>query len=35
MDFKEANPEYKNATKGDFTIGNESVKKLGVGDPRW
>ena len=32
---KEANPEYKNAAKGDFTIGNESVKKLGVGDPRW
>ena len=28
-------PEYKNAAKGDFTIGNESVKKLGVGDPRW
>ena len=32
---KEANPEYKDAAKGDFTIGNESVKKLGVGDPRW
>lgn len=32
---KEANPEYKNAAKGDFTIGNESVKKLGAGDPRW
>ncbi len=32
---KEADPEYKNAAKGDFTIGNESVKKLGVGDPRW
>ena len=28
-------PEYKNAAKGDFTIGNESIKKLGVGDPRW
>ena len=32
---KVADPEYKNAAKGDFTIGNESVKKLGVGDPRW
>lgn len=32
---KEANPKYKDAAKGDFTIGNESVKKLEVGDPRW
>ena len=32
---KVADPEYKDAAKGDFTIGNESVKKLGVGDPRW
>ena len=32
---KVENPEYKNAAKGDFTIGNESIKKLGVGDPRW
>ena len=29
------NPNYKDAANGDFTIGNEDVKKLGVGDPRW
>ena len=28
-------PKYKDSKKGDFTIGNESVSKLGVGDPRW
>ena len=32
---KEANPQYKDAANGDFTVGNESVSKLGVGDPRW
>lgn len=32
---KEADPQYKDAANGNFTIGNESVKKLGVGDPRW
>lgn len=31
----EANPQYKDAAKGDFTVGNESVSKLKVGDPRW
>ena len=30
-----ADPKFKNAAKGDFTIGNEDVAKLGVGDPRW
>ena len=30
-----ADPEFKNAAKGDFTIGNEDVAKLKVGDPRW
>lgn len=28
-------PKYKDAEKGDFTIGNEAVSKLKVGDPRW
>ena len=28
---KVEDPEYKDAAKGDFTIGNESIKKLGVG----
>ena len=32
---KEADPQYKDAANGDFTVGNESVSKLGVGDPRW
>ena len=32
---KEANPQYKDAANGDFTVGNESVSKLGVGDLRW
>lgn len=27
---KVEDPEYKDAAKGDFTIGNESIKKLGV-----
>lgn len=30
-----ADPKYKNAANGDFTIGNEDVAKLKVGDPRW
>ncbi len=28
-------PDFKNPAKGDFTVGNENVSKLGVGDPRW
>lgn len=28
-------PNFKDAANGDFTIGNEDVSKLGVGDPRW
>ena len=28
-------PKYKDAANGDFTLGNESVAKLKVGDPRW
>ena len=28
-------PKYKDTANGDFTIGNESVAKLKVGDPRW
>lgn len=31
----EADPKYKNTEEGDFTITNESVSKLKVGDPRW
>lgn len=32
---KTLDPQYKDADKGDFTVGNEDVSKLGVGDPRW
>ena len=28
-------PKYKNASKGDFTIGNEAVAKLKVGAEKW
>ena len=31
----EADPKYKNAKKGDFTIGNEAVAKLKVGAEKW
>ena len=31
----EADPQYKSASSGDFTVGNESVSKLKAGDPRW
>ena len=30
-----ADPKYKNAAKGDFTIGNDAVSKLGVGAAKW
>jgi len=30
-----ADPKYKNAAKGDFTIGNDAVSKLGVGAEKW
>lgn len=30
-----ADPKYKDAANGDFTLGNEDVVKLNVGDPRW
>lgn len=29
------NPQYKDASNGDFTVGNEDVKFAGAGDPRW
>lgn len=32
---KVEDPTYADPENGDFTITNESVKKLGVGDPRW
>ena len=28
-------PKYKDAANGDYTIGNNDVIKLNVGDPRW
>lgn len=31
----EIDPQYVDAANGDFTIGNESIKYNGVGDPRW
>lgn len=30
-----ADPQFKDPANGDFTIQNEDVKKLNVGDPRW
>lgn len=32
---KTEDPEYADAENGDFTLENESLAKLGVGDPRW
>lgn len=32
---KEADPKYKDAANGDFTIGDESVAKLEVGAEKW
>lgn len=32
---KVLDPQYKDAANGNFTVGNEDVSKLGVGDPRW
>src|SRR5699024_10863741 len=29
------NPQYADANNGDFTIGNNDLKNLGIGDPRW
>jgi hypothetical protein len=29
------NPQFANATGGDFTISNQTLKDNGVGDPRW
>jgi len=28
-------PQFKDAANGDFTIGNDNVKDMKVGDPRW
>ena len=30
-----ADPQFKDAANGDFTIGNDNVKDKKVGDPRW
>lgn len=32
---KEADPKYKDAANGDFTVGDESVAKLEVGAEKW
>lgn len=32
---KELDPQFADAAKGDFTIGNDNVKDTGAGDPRW
>jgi hypothetical protein len=29
------NPKYKNASKGDYTIGNSNIASKKIGDPRW
>lgn len=31
----ELDPQFTDATKGDFTVGNAEVKDLKIGDPRW
>lgn len=33
--YSTLDPEFKNAAKYDFTVTNDEVRKLGVGDPRW
>lgn len=33
--YSELDPVFKNAAKYDFTVTNDEVVKLGVGDPRW
>jgi hypothetical protein len=33
--IKTLDPQYANASNGDFTVGNATLKSLGWGDPRW
>lgn len=33
--YVELDPQFKNYAGCDFTVGNDEVAKLGVGDPRW
>lgn len=33
--YSTLDPGFKNAAKYDFTVTNDEVRKLGVGDPRW
>lgn len=33
--YFEFDPQFKNYAGCDFTVGNDEVRKLGVGDPRW
>lgn len=33
--YSELDPGFKNAASYDFTVTNDDVAKLGVGDPRW
>ena len=30
-----ADPQFKDAANGDFTVGNDNVKDKKAGDPRW
>ena len=30
-----ADPQFKDAANGDFTVGNDAVKDNKAGDPRW
>lgn len=33
--YSTLDPGFKNAAKHDYTVTNDEVRKLGVGDPRW
>lgn len=33
--YFELDPKFKNYSKNDYTVTNDEVRKLGVGDPRW
>lgn len=35
VDATEANPSFKDAANGDFTLGNEDLSYNKIGDPRW
>lgn len=33
--YSTLDPKFTNATDGDFTIGNQTIKENNIGDPRW